>query len=944
MYSKHQRGIVPLVRIFFVLRHFMRSMWKTSLFRVPRRGAGDLHKLFRALAIVLAATFLIPVTACAEEVATELFMVLPAKVYLQDGKISESLRFISRNAAVITTIPATDVSVFMKDDPYVVSLTGSTVTAKRSGWTRIIFTRLSTNQTAVIEVFAGRVELTPPLVQLHLNQQAQITATQYNPDGSSQPCELNSQQALTFDAAPNGMVTATKLTEAFSDKYATHCVPRSANSTIVRILDSVTAPQLHAFKGPKVSLHMPDRILTTPIASVYEQKDAARIVNLGYDILEKAFGCRTSGGAHQHIVADIYYNTYPPFLGHSGNPIALLASLGPNPHTFMLVRDGHPMWHLFWHELSHNFVAANLNAAQFINSSSEHQLRKDMSESFSSLASLYVYLTMRQNRQEYDIDEDTLRAMDTQRADDTPPSLNVYMNHNQAYGKANLMFFYGISEILIKEFGVRSLYRFLSPLVGTSYVIKALPQSTVEQATMFVALWSAATRTDLRQRFLSWRFPIDNDYYNRVMPELELAAAQRDPIIRVQNSYIKAQVGENVIVPLVTDSLDSSALSIRTTISSPVASYGTVSADREQLAFHATKPGHYVIDVQAIGALSSSSVASLQVDVLSPVPLPSPPTSPTSSPSPSANPVNPGPAIVSLNPTTGSGSSARFAATVTHSSGISELYRVYLLFLPTPNVVSFTAKGTCLVEYNRLSHGIRLINDAGLGWLGPDVGIRVGTNALLTNQVCTVNVGGASAVTQGSSLTLSATITFTSGMTKVAGSFIQVLDVKGNWTGMDQMGNWVMSSSRSLPGPEISGVSYTSTTGRRSTYSVFIENTTGSPLDLVSILVGDSIKSYGSCQVVYFPGTGLVNLIDDLAAGMVSSTGVQLGSGIALQTSRCSIDTLHSSQQSASNRLRLNLALEFSAERFSGRKNVYVNAFSGGKLTHWVQGAVMDIF
>jgi hypothetical protein len=205
-------------------------------------------------------------------------------------------------------------------------------------------------------------------------------------------------------------------------------------------------------------------------------------------------------------------------------------------------------------------------------------------------------------------------------------------------------------------------------------------------------------------------------------------------------------------------------------------------------------------------------------------------------------------------------------------------------------------------------------------------------------------VGSVSAVTQGTYLTLSATIAFTNGMTRVAGSFIQVLDVKGNWTGMDQMGNWLVpSSSRALSGPEIDGVSYTSTTGRRSTYSLFIKNT-GSPLDLLSILVGDSIQSYGACQAVYFPGTGIVNLIDDLATGLVSSTGVQLGSGIALQTSRCSIDTLHSSQQSASNRLRLNIALEFSAETFSGRKNVYVNAFSGGKLTHWVQGAVMDIF
>ena len=40
--------------------------------------------------------------------------------------------------------------------------------------------------------------------------------------------------------------------------------------------------------------------------------------------------------------------------------------------------------------------------------------------------------------------------------------------------------------------------------------------------------------------------------------------------------------------------------------------------------------------------------------------------------------------------------------------GATQHYLGYMLFLPTPNVVNFTATGSCLVEYNRISNGMRL--------------------------------------------------------------------------------------------------------------------------------------------------------------------------------------------------------------------------------------------
>ena len=71
----------------------------------------------------------------------------------------------------------------------------------------------------------------------------------------------------------------------------------------------------------------------------------------------------------------------------------------------------------------------------------------------------------------------------------------------------------------------------------------------------------------------------------------------------------------------------------------------------------------------------------------------------------------------------GTQNSATFTGTYSHSAGVDSLYLMYMLFLPTPNVVNFVAQGSCLVEYNRISNGMRLIDDAGTGWLGGISGI-----------------------------------------------------------------------------------------------------------------------------------------------------------------------------------------------------------------------------
>ena len=120
-----------------------------------------------------------------------------------------------------------------------------------------------------------------------------------------------------------------------------------------------------------------------------------------------------------------------------------------------------------------------------------------------------------------------------------------------------------------------------------------------------------------------------------------------------------------------------------------------------------------------------------------------------------------------------------------HSGGSPQHYLAYILLLPTPNVSNYTAKGTCLVEYNRISNGMRLINDAGDNWLGPQSGeiIRPGAPNL-SNSRCTLNTAATAIGMNGNRMSVTVNVTLKPIMSGVLGSFLQEFDVTEKWTGM----------------------------------------------------------------------------------------------------------------------------------------------------------------
>ena len=208
--------------------------------------------------------------------------------------------------------------------------------------------------------------------------------------------------------------------------------------------------------------------------------------------------------------------------------------------------------------------------------------------------------------------------------------------------------------------------------------------------------------------------------------------------------------------------------------------------------------------------------------------------------------------------------------------------------------MNYTATGSCLVEYNRISNGMRLIDNAGTGWLGGQSGIPLGTpGATLTNNQCTVSVQNATAFVNGTSMTVNIPVTFQSSLGPILGTFLQALDVNGIWTGMTQFGNWVLPGApQTRVGPSISAITPNSAAGTNVTYTVTAAHPNGvAALQQVHMLVADGISSATPCQIYYLLSGNTLNLVNDAGTGGVSATGITPGAPGVLTNSRCSVNT-----------------------------------------------------
>ncbi|HZU24736.1 MAG TPA: Ig-like domain-containing protein, partial [Bryobacteraceae bacterium] len=276
------------------------------------------------------------------------------------------------------------------------------------------------------------------------------------------------------------------------------------------------------------------------------------------------------------------------------------------------------------------------------------------------------------------------------------------------------------------------------------------------------------------------------------------------------------------------------------------------------------------------------------------------------------------PVVISLTPSSGSGTSVTFSAVYSDPNGIADLSQVQLLVNS-----SVTAGNACYLSYYRQTNRLYLRSDAGTALLSPGLTPGAGT---VSNSQCTLNGAGSSVNVSGNNITVNAAITFASSFNGVRNVYLYALGSGGN-TGFIQKGTWTPSPTSGPP--TVVSLSPSSGSGSSATFTAVYSDPNGiADLSQVQLLVNTGVAAANACYLTYYPQTNLLYLRNDAGTALLSPA-LTPGSG-TVSNSQCTLNAAGSSAGVSGNNLTLNVSLTFS-NSFVGAHNVYLYAsgFSG---------------
>lgn len=223
--------------------------------------------------------------------------------------------------------------------------------------------------------------------------------------------------------------------------------------------------------------------------------------------------------------------------GLSGNPIRL-GTDPSQPDRGCLVKpsnQGGPQWFIILHELGHSATLKSLKFREFAGSFPSASVNARFMEGLASTTAVYAGERMRENAEALGLqDPEALRALMTDAGIGHPywqQVLEKYLASGADYaqqGDANVVS--AIVENLMARYGVSWYFRLCSSFLPHNSGFDFAIRGETERSTFFVAVSSAAAGegTDLREEFRQLGFPIDDAYYERILPYLKQAVEQRE--------------------------------------------------------------------------------------------------------------------------------------------------------------------------------------------------------------------------------------------------------------------------------------------------------------------------------------------------------------------------------------------------------------------------------
>ncbi len=268
------------------------------------------------------------------------------------------------------------------------------------------------------------------------------------------------------------------------------------------------------------------------------------------------------------------------------------------------------------------------------------------------------------------------------------------------------------------------------------------------------------------------------------------------------------------------------------------------------------------------------------------------------------------PAVVSLSPSTGQGSSASFVLTVSAPGGGSTLSTVQLLIGSTTDLAN-----ACSVTYSAQQNTFGLTNDAGTGYAAY---VSPAQATTISNSQCTLNGTGSSVQIAGNTLTVTLNIQFSAAFAGVGNGpvknlYAKPVDAAGQApaAGFTLMGTW--SAPQPLVGSPPAPLSLTPAAGRGATqaFTLVVSDSAGAA-DVASVhfVVSGPAALATACWITYLPASGSFELMTDSASGYAGS--ITPGQAKSVSNSQCTLSGVGSSVKSSGSLLTMTLNLAFS--------------------------------
>ncbi len=497
----------------------------------------------------------VTVSGAAAPVCAELLVTDPVRMNLRDGQTSGTLTVSRVSPVGVRTVLASESVSFRSMNPSLISVTpAGVVSATGFGSGQIEVEDKSTSKTVLVDVNAGELQLSPPYLRLHLtaNPQGQLQVSAVRADG--QPVNLTGRLIIFFDPNPppptpvvsvssTGVVQALRVPTSVNETPILHASLDgivASNTTIVRVANAFPDSDFVDLSFGRTVFDVARQVGSYNYEDILRRSMAAQWTNAALELEAEAAGYKTDRGGVHWLVNDLGGTADPndPTVpcGINGNPTRLGASHAKPESSCVILTgtDPIPQWFVFFHELGHDYAGQSARYNQWIENVSG-SFNAAIAEGMASAFAQYAAQTMRQRRLQLAIPDSTLQEFERNALFPTSArwrnALNTYTSAGSPWSRIDPDVFNGITATLMTEFGTEWFARFASVLLPANSRFEFQIGNESQAATFMAAAMSAAAETDLRTRFRTWGFPIDDVYYNAIYGQLLQLTKVRTPIV-----------------------------------------------------------------------------------------------------------------------------------------------------------------------------------------------------------------------------------------------------------------------------------------------------------------------------------------------------------------------------------------------------------------------------